>query len=73
MDVTGDLTLHGVTKSVTVPMEMAASARTPEGNVRTGFRTKFTLHRSDYGMKFGIPNMVGDDVEMIVSLEAITQ
>jgi polyisoprenoid-binding protein YceI len=73
MDVTGDLTLHGFKKSITIPMEMTGSGKGPKGETRTGFQAAFTLKRSQFGMKFGIPNIVGDEVKMIVAMEAITQ
>jgi polyisoprenoid-binding protein YceI len=70
-DVTGDFTLHGVTKSITVSMEMTGTADAM-GKTRTGFETTFTIHRSDYDMKY-MPNGAGDDVRIIVALEGTKQ
>jgi len=50
--VTGDLTIKGVTKSVTVDWEFSGLATDPYGNVRVGFEGKSTLNRSDYGVAF---------------------
>lgn len=64
--VTGDLTLHGVTKSVTVEFEV----RGPNAKGLMGFSTELELKRSDYGMSYGVPN-IGDTVKMDISFEAI--
>lgn len=50
--VTGDLTIKGVTKSVTVDFEFAGVATDPFGNVRAGFEGTASLNRSDYGVSF---------------------
>ena len=50
--VTGDLTIKGTTKSVTIDFEFAGVATDPYGNVRAGFEGKSTLNRSDYGVAF---------------------
>jgi polyisoprenoid-binding protein YceI len=67
-DVAGDLTIHGVTKPVTVKLE-----KTGEGNVQgnsiVGFETTFNVKRSDFGMSF-MPDGIGEDVRIIISLEA---
>jgi polyisoprenoid-binding protein YceI len=70
--VTGDFTLHGVTKSITVNMEMTGSAQGMRGETRTGFETTFTINRSDYDMK-AMVGPVGDEVRLIVALEGIKQ
>jgi len=48
--VTGDLTLNGVTKEVTVPFELSGSARDPFGNLRIGFEGGTTVNRKDWGV-----------------------
>lgn len=48
----GDLTIKGVTKSVTVDYEYTGSARDLYGNTRVGFEGKASLNRSDYGVNF---------------------
>jgi len=49
-EVTGDLTLHGQTKSVTIPVEKTGESNTPNFGQRVGFASTFTVKRSDYGM-----------------------
>ncbi|WP_409182915.1 YceI family protein [Amycolatopsis sp. VS8301801F10] len=51
-DVTGDLTVKGITKSVTIPFEFGGSAKDPFGNDRVGFEGSTTINRSDYGVTF---------------------
>ena len=50
--VTGDLTIKGVTKSISVDFEYGGLATDPYGNVRVGFDGKAALNRSDYGVTF---------------------
>jgi len=67
-EVTGDLKLHGVTKSITVNV-----TKTGEGEMRgtpiIGFETVFTVKRSDHGMTFMLEGL-GDEVEMALGIEA---
>lgn len=72
VDVTGDLTIHGVTKSVVVPVELTGTAADPFGHTRSGIQTTITVKRSDFDMK-AMPGGVGDDVKLIVALEGIKQ
>ncbi len=66
--VTGDLTLHGVTKPVTLTLLGGRKAEFPKGVQRTGFSTELVLKRSEFGMvKFG--EALGDDVHIAVSFE----
>lgn len=66
IEVTGDLTLHGVTKSVTITFEM----RGPNDKGLLGFSTELEIKRSDFGMSYGVPN-IGDTVKMDISFEAL--
>jgi polyisoprenoid-binding protein YceI len=70
--VSGDFTLHGVTKPITVDFKKGAEAKGMQNEIRTGGETHFTIKRSDYGIKF-MPGAVGDEVKIIVSLEGIKQ
>jgi polyisoprenoid-binding protein YceI len=51
-ELTGDLTIKGVTKSVTIPFDFQGEAQDPFGNTRVGFEGKTTINRSDYGVTF---------------------
>lgn len=66
--VTGDLSLHGVTKSITVDLEHVGTAPGMRGGELCGFFGTFTLKRSDYGMKF-MAEQLGDEVALTVSIE----
>jgi polyisoprenoid-binding protein YceI len=71
-DVTGDLTLHGVTKSITVPIDFVGAAETKMAGPRAGYEALFTVKRSDYGMDKMV-GMVGDEVHLTVSFEGVKQ
>jgi polyisoprenoid-binding protein YceI len=49
-EVTGDLTIRGVTNSVTIPLSYEGSATDPFGNRRIGFEGSTTISRKDYGI-----------------------
>ncbi len=67
-DVTGDLTLRGVTKEITVPFEHTGEGKGRKGIV-AGFEAKFTINRGDYGVSYMIGPGLSDEVMLIVSLE----
>ena len=50
--ITGDLTINGVTKSVTVPFEETGSAKDPFGNTRVGFEGEVTIDRTEWNLSF---------------------
>jgi len=50
--VTGDLTIRGVTKPVSIDFEFAGSAVDPFGNVRVGFEGSTTINRKDWGVNW---------------------
>ena len=75
-DVTGTLTLHGVSKKVTLPVTYLGQAKDPWGNTRAGFETETTLNRKDYGIVWnkaldsgGV--LLGDDVKVDIDLETV--
>jgi polyisoprenoid-binding protein YceI len=72
--VTGDLTMHGVTKSVTLQIEMLGEGPSLDGKHHAGFMTQTELKRSEFGMtKFVAENVVGDAVGITVSFEGVKQ
>lgn len=50
--ITGDLTINGVTKPVTIPFEETGSAKDPFGNTRVGFEGDVTIDRTDWNLSF---------------------
>ena len=50
VDVTGDLTIKGTTKSITIPFEFEGTATDPFGNQRAGFEGTTTIKRSDFDL-----------------------
>jgi polyisoprenoid-binding protein YceI len=71
--VTGDLTMHGVTKRVTLPVTFLGFVRNPRGE-KAGFEIETTINRKDYGIVWnrtmdegGV--MLGDDVKVAINLE----
>lgn len=71
--VTGDLTLLGVTKPITVNLTHVGEGKDPWGGFRTGFDSSFTIKRSDFGMKHMVGGGLGDEIHIFVALEAIRQ
>ena len=49
-EVTGDLTIKGVTSSVAIPFEFEGAATDPFGNQRVGFEGSVVINRKDYGV-----------------------
>jgi len=71
--VTGDLTIRGMTRSVTVPVEVTGVSNTRMG-ARAGFEAVFNIKRSEYGVSYGVENgSLGDDTRVIVAIEGIRQ
>jgi polyisoprenoid-binding protein YceI len=69
MKVTGDLTLHGVTKEVTLAVDgPSAPVKDPWGNQRIGASATTTINRMDYGVSGG-KGMVGDDLTITLDIE----
>lgn len=67
-EITGDLTIRGVTKSVTVSADMTGQGKGPGGEI-VGFEILFDLKRSDFGMNYMLDGL-SDEVKMAVSIEA---
>ncbi len=71
--LTGNLSLHGVTKPVTLDVRYNKSGTHPYNkNYIAGFDAHGTIKRSDFGMKFGLPG-IGDEVEVWIQVEGIRQ
>lgn len=68
--VDGELTIHGVTKPVTLQVEATPAVKDARGNERRGAEATTKLSRKDFGVN-GTPAMVGDEVQITIDLEAV--
>ena len=73
LSLTGDLTIHGVTKRVTVPVDVLGTIPF-RGGQKAGFSTTFTIDRKDYGIVWNRAldeggALLGDDVTVTIQLE----
>lgn len=70
--VTGDLTMHGVTKPVPLEVTLNKTGPHPRDATKTvaGFSARGALKRSDFGMTYGVP-VLGDEVELIIDVETV--
>jgi len=74
--VKGDLTIHGVTRPVTLDVEYAGRAKDPWGGERAGFSARTAISRKDYGLMWnqlleGGGILVDDKVEISIEAEAV--
>ena len=72
MSVTGDFTLRGVTKRITVDFTKVGEGDDPWGGHRYGVQAEFHIMRSEYGMDYMVGG-VSDRVNLIIALEGIKQ
>jgi polyisoprenoid-binding protein YceI len=73
--VTGNLTMRGVTKSITIPVTLLGTAVDPWGNQKLAFEGEVTINRKDYGLNWNAALeaggfLVGDDVKISLSIQA---
>jgi polyisoprenoid-binding protein YceI len=76
-DVTGDFTMHGVTKQITLPVTFLGEQKFMKG-AKAGFETALTINRKDYGLTWnrtlesgGV--LVSEEVEIAINIEADLQ
>ena len=74
--VTGDLTLHGVTKPVVLEVETTAPIKDPSGKTRAGASATTKIDRKDFGVIWNKPMetggvLVGEDVSIAIEVEAV--
>ena len=71
LQIAGDLTIHGVTKEVTLDVEgPSAPIKDPWGNQRIGASASTKINRKDFGVN-GAPGVVGDDINITIDVELI--
>ncbi|HEY3811154.1 MAG TPA: YceI family protein [Acidimicrobiales bacterium] len=76
--VTGDLTIHGVTRSVDLELEFNGVSPDPWGGTRAGFSATTEISRGDFGIEFNMPLdgggvVVGDKIKINLEVEAVLQ
>lgn len=71
--VTGNLTLHGVTKPVTLKLKQIGSGLGMKGEARVGYVATSSIKRSDFGMNYGIPKAATDELDLHINIEAAKQ
>ena len=72
LKVTGDLTLHGVTKEAVLDVDgPTPPVKDPRGNSHRGVSATTTISRADYGMTFDPPPMVGDQIAIQLDVELV--
>jgi len=67
--VTGDLTMHGQTHSVTLTAQVAGAGKSPRGRSIIAYAATATIDRTLWGMTYG-PMIVGNSIEISVNVEA---
>jgi polyisoprenoid-binding protein YceI len=77
-DVTGDLTIHGVTKSETLSITFEGGGKDPWGNDKVGFSGHGSIKRSDFGLTYNAALetggvLIADEVKISIEIEAAKQ
>jgi polyisoprenoid-binding protein YceI len=71
LQITGDLTIHGVTKEVVLDVDgPSAPVKDPWGNQRIGASASTKINRKDFGVN-GASGVVGDDINITIDVELI--
>jgi polyisoprenoid-binding protein YceI len=73
---TGDLTIRGVTKPVTLKAEVTGQGKDPWGNERVGFEGSTRINRKDFGVSFNAALetggvLVGEEIDITLDIQAI--
>ena len=76
LEITGDLSIHGVSNPITLKAELAGTEEDPWGNQRVGLEVEGKLDRKDYGMTFnqalGSGNvLVSDKIKLSLDISAV--
>jgi len=76
--LTGDFTMHGVTKTVELNVKYGGTIKDPWGNTKAGFKITGTINRYDFGLKYNSTLeagrlMLGEEVELVCNIELTKQ
>jgi polyisoprenoid-binding protein YceI len=76
--VRGDLTIRGISRPVTLDVEVGGRAKDPWGGERTGFSATAAIDRKEYGLQWNMALetggvLVGDKVNITIEVEAVKQ
>ena len=76
--VTGDLTMKGVTKQISFPINVAGFLKDAKGGTKVGVTAETTVNRRDFGVNYGsnMPNgvaVLSDDIKVILNIEGNMQ
>lgn len=76
--ITGDLTMHGITRRIALAAKYAGRAKDPWGNIRQGFKGTARIDRTDFGIKYnsaletgGV--LIGKDVSIVLNIQFVRQ
>lgn len=74
--LTGDLTIRGVSKPVSIDFEFTGAAKDPYGNLRLGFEGTTTINRRDWGVEWNAPLeaggvLVSEKVTLEIEISAV--
>ena len=72
LDITGNLTLNGVTKPVTLNAKLIGQGNDPWGGVRAGFEAEGKIKLKDFNITQDL-GPASQDVDLIISVEGIRQ
>lgn len=73
--ITGDLTMRGITRSVTLDLIFSGPVNSPFGETSMGFSGQFRVNREEFAIMWNEPMesggvMVGKDIEIVMNIEA---
>jgi polyisoprenoid-binding protein YceI len=76
VEVTGDLTIHGVTKSVVIPWEFIGVSTDPWGNTKAGFEAELEISREEFGLIWNVKLetggvLVSDKIKLTLDVQAL--
>ncbi len=76
LEVTGQFTMNGVTKEITLDAKHGGTINDPWGNTKAGFKVTGTINRTDWGLKYNSKLdtgglMIGEEVDITCNFELI--